>query len=175
MRSTWWLVADECRLDAQMITEDECKQYHTLRNRLLNSEKLWSEHDCMLYPDYEELCHTVLHRDAKVVVDDQCMMMTSFMQIVQNVNNTSLWYFVEPIPTGGTLHQYIQRHKTLDEVDGQRIFRLLLLIIGFCHKIGIVIRDLKLAKLVFDNEEWSGLVQYISLFSQRLPAHHCTA
>ena len=103
------------------------------------------------------------------------MMMTLFMQIVQNLNNTSLWYFVAPIPTGGTLHQYIQQHKILDEVDGHRIFRLLLLIIGFCHKIGIVIRELKLRKLVFDNEEWLDLVLYISLFSQRLPAYHCAA
>lgn len=125
-----------------VINETERKQYLTLRERLHNSENLWSEHDCMLYPEYEELCHAVLHRDSK---------------IVQDQNNASVWYFIEPIPTGGTLHQYIQKHKNLDEVEAQRIFRMLLLIIGFCHKIGIMIRDLKLRKLVFDTEQYDSL------------------
>ena len=53
----------------QEISEIERLNFLALRERLDHSEHLWRKHDCILYPDYRELCQMILHPESKVAID----------------------------------------------------------------------------------------------------------
>ena len=120
------------------------RNFTKLRQRLDTSEKLWAEHACMLYPDYDELSEMILSKCAKV-----CLSFPTKVQIAYNEEQPEISYFIEPFHTGSTLHKQLQEMGRFDEITTQEIFRNILLIIAFCHKIGILLRDIKLRKFAY--------------------------
>jgi serine/threonine protein kinase len=105
------------------------KQYnHLLRvtERLNNADKLWK------YGDVDELRESVLPRAVDVVVDRERRR-----------------YIFTPVHYG-SLHSFIQsRKQRLNEDDIRPLFRQIVRIVAFCHRLGLVVRDLKLRKFVF--------------------------
>ena len=53
----------------------------------------------------------------------------------------------------GDLHSYVRNKRRLRETEAQSLFQQILHIVSDCHHNGIVLRDLKLRKFIFANEE----------------------
>lgn len=53
----------------------------------------------------------------------------------------------------GDLHSYVRVRKRLREPEAKRLFRQMCEVVKRCHEEGIVLRDLKLRKFVFADEE----------------------
>lgn len=55
----------------------------------------------------------------------------------------------------GDLHSYVRIRKRLREAEAKRLFRQMCETVKACHDQGIVLRDLKLRKFIFaDEEKW---------------------
>ncbi|XP_030761374.1 tribbles homolog 2 [Sitophilus oryzae] len=57
----------------------------------------------------------------------------------------------------GDLHSYVRHRKRLRESEARRLFRQIADTVALCHRNGIVLRDLKLRKFVFADEEQTEL------------------
>jgi serine/threonine protein kinase len=65
---------------------------------------------------------------------------------VDNVGNR---YLFTPVHYG-SLHSFIQsRKQRLTEDEVRPIYRQIVRLVAFCHRLGLVVRDLKLRKFVF--------------------------
>lgn len=53
----------------------------------------------------------------------------------------------------GDLHSYVRTKRKLREPEASRLFRQIVSAVAECHENGVVLRDLKLRKFVFKNEE----------------------
>lgn len=53
----------------------------------------------------------------------------------------------------GDLHSYVRIRKRLREAEAKRLFRQMCETVKACHDQGIVLRDLKLRKFIFADEE----------------------
>ena len=53
----------------------------------------------------------------------------------------------------GDLHSYVRNKRKLREPEAIRLFRQIVSAVEVCHENGVVLRDLKLRKFVFRNEE----------------------
>lgn len=53
----------------------------------------------------------------------------------------------------GDLHSYVRQKKHLREDEARRLFSQIVSAIVHCHENGVILRDLKLRKFVFTNEE----------------------
>lgn len=53
----------------------------------------------------------------------------------------------------GDLHSYMKEKKRLKESEAKRIFYQICKVVLACHENGIIVRDIKLKKFVFANEE----------------------
>ncbi len=53
----------------------------------------------------------------------------------------------------GDLHSYVRTKRKLREAEASRLFRQIISAVAECHENGVVLRDLKLRKFVFKNEE----------------------
>lgn len=53
----------------------------------------------------------------------------------------------------GDLHTYVRSKRKLREGEASRLFRQIMEAVGACHERGIILRDLKLRKFVFADEE----------------------
>uniref|UniRef100_A0A914WGE2 Protein kinase domain-containing protein n=1 Tax=Plectus sambesii TaxID=2011161 RepID=A0A914WGE2_9BILA len=101
---------------------------HLLRvtARLNAAESLWK------YGDAQELREAVLPRAVDVATDKE-----------------GRRYLFTPA-TYGSLHGFVQgRKQRLTENDTRDLYRQIVRLIAFCHRLGIVVRDLKLRKFVF--------------------------
>ncbi|CAH1776104.1 unnamed protein product, partial [Owenia fusiformis] len=58
----------------------------------------------------------------------------------------------------GDLHSYVRSKKRLGETEARNLFSQIVEAVAHCHESGVVLRDLKLRKFVFTNEEKSSLV-----------------
>jgi tribbles homolog 1/2 len=56
------------------------------------------------------------------------------------------------------LHSYIRRKRRLAESEAARLFQQIVSVVKHCHKRGIVLRDLKLRKFVFADQERTHLL-----------------
>lgn len=56
-------------------------------------------------------------------------------------------------PHYGDLHSYLKTKKRLSEQEAGSLFRQISQIVGDCHEQGIILRDIKLSKFVFSDEE----------------------
>ncbi|KAL8558234.1 hypothetical protein ACOMHN_040933 [Nucella lapillus] len=59
--------------------------------------------------------------------------------------------------TYGDLHSYVREKKRLQESEARRLFRQIVSAICHCHDNGVVLRDLKLRKFVFQDEARTSL------------------
>ncbi|XP_050309255.1 tribbles homolog 2 [Anthonomus grandis grandis] len=57
----------------------------------------------------------------------------------------------------GDLHSYVRQRKRLRESEAKKLFRQICETVQLCHQNGIVLRDLKLRKFVFANQEQTQL------------------
>ncbi|XP_076457251.1 tribbles homolog 2-like [Babylonia areolata] len=55
--------------------------------------------------------------------------------------------------THGDLHSYVRQRKRLPEDEARRLFRQIVSAISLCHDNGVILRDLKLRKFVFRDED----------------------
>jgi len=62
------------------------------------------------------------------------------------------FYYFEP-KDFGSLHAYVVERKRLNEEECLRYFRQILRLLMYCHRCGVVLRDLKLRKFVFADPE----------------------
>lgn len=53
----------------------------------------------------------------------------------------------------GDLHSYVRTKRRLKEEEACKIFSQIASVVSHCHASGVVLRDLKLRKFVFKNEE----------------------
>lgn len=53
----------------------------------------------------------------------------------------------------GDLHSYVRTKRRLKEEEASKIFSQIASVVSHCHASGVVLRDLKLRKFVFQNEE----------------------
>lgn len=60
--------------------------------------------------------------------------------------------------THGDLHSYVRHKKRLSEDEARRLFRQIVSAICSCHDNGVILRDLKLRKFVFQDEERTHLL-----------------
>ena len=51
------------------------------------------------------------------------------------------------------MHSYVRIRKRLREAEAKRLFRQMCETVKACHDQGIVLRDLKLRKFIFADEE----------------------
>ena len=72
--------------------------------------------------------------------------------IVEIIQGHSSVYIVFP-QSYGDLHSYVRSRRKLKESETIRLFGQIVSAVDHCHKNGIVLRDLKLRKFVFKNEE----------------------
>jgi serine/threonine protein kinase len=56
-------------------------------------------------------------------------------------------------PHHGDLHWYMKEKKKLDESEAKFIFKQCVEAVNNCHMNGIIVRDIKLKKFVFINQE----------------------
>lgn len=56
-------------------------------------------------------------------------------------------------PSQGDLHSYVRVRKRLREAEARRLFRQMCTTVKSCHEQGIVLRDLKLRKFIFADQE----------------------
>lgn len=64
----------------------------------------------------------------------------------------------------GDLHSYVRIRKRLREAEAKRLFRQMCETVKACHDQGIVLRDLKLRKFIFaDEEKWVQDIFYLLL------------
>uniref|UniRef100_A0A6M2DNM6 Putative serine/threonine protein kinase n=1 Tax=Xenopsylla cheopis TaxID=163159 RepID=A0A6M2DNM6_XENCH len=54
---------------------------------------------------------------------------------------------------GGDLHSHVRARRRLREPEARRLFRQMATAVRDCHKLGVVLRDLKLRKFVFADEQ----------------------
>ncbi len=54
---------------------------------------------------------------------------------------------------GGSLHGLVQRNQWLSEQQARDYFGQIVRLVAFCHALGIVVRDLKLRKFVFVDQQ----------------------
>lgn len=60
---------------------------------------------------------------------------------------------------GGDLHSHVRARRRLREPEARRLFRQMATAVRDCHKLGVVLRDLKLRKFVFaDEQRWVNLL-----------------
>ena len=62
----------------------------------------------------------------------------------------------------GDLHSYVRARRKLREAEASRLFRQIMEAVACCHENGIILRDLKLRKFVFKDQERLVLI-FISL------------
>ena len=53
----------------------------------------------------------------------------------------------------GDLHSYVRTKRRLKEEEASKLFRQIVSSVAHCHDSGVVLRDLKLRKFVFQNSE----------------------
>ncbi|XP_055710161.1 tribbles homolog 2-like [Phlebotomus papatasi] len=70
-------------------------------------------------------------------------------KVIQGSNQTYLFF----TPSQGDLHSYVRVRKRLREVEARRLFRQMCETVKACHEQGIVLRDLKLRKFIFADED----------------------
>lgn len=56
-------------------------------------------------------------------------------------------------PGHGDMHSHLRRCKRLPEAEAAALFRQMAEAVAHCHQHGIVLRDLKLRKFVFADQE----------------------
>lgn len=117
------------------ITELEYNKYSKLFNRLLIGRVRWAPYSDDDLLDYDRLCSCVLSGNMKIL------------------NNKH--YFVEPVALYGSVHERLIILKSFDECYTQSLFRQIIAILTFCHRLGIMVRDLKLRKLIFIDAEYT--------------------
>ncbi|KAJ6655847.1 hypothetical protein lerEdw1_004617 [Lerista edwardsae] len=108
-----------------------------------------AEYTCKVYPakSYPEVMapyaalpsHRSVAHVAEVIVGDQ------------NV------YLFFP-PSWGDMHNYVRQRRRLPEPEAAVLFRQMAEAVAHCHQHGLVLRDLKLRKFVFANQERSQLL-----------------
>lgn len=62
-------------------------------------------------------------------------------------------FYIVSLRHYGTLHSYVIDKKKLSETECRLIFYQILQIVAFCHERGIVLRDIKLRKFVFTDDQ----------------------
>jgi tribbles-like protein len=73
-------------------------------------------------------------------------------ELIRDEDGDGQYYFVEP-KSYGSLHAYVIERKRLSESECLWFFRQILSLLVFCHRRGVVLRDLKLRKFVFVDPE----------------------
>ena len=61
--------------------------------------------------------------------------------------------FVISDPTYGDLHQYLRQKRRLSETQAAPLFQQLVRLVCKAHARGIALRDIKLKKIVFEDQE----------------------
>ena len=56
-------------------------------------------------------------------------------------------------PTHGNVHSYLIEKNKIPESEASSIFKQMLTAVQYCHSKGIVVRDFKMGKFVFHDEE----------------------
>lgn len=74
---------------------------------------------------------------------------TSISEII--LGETKAYVFFEP--HFGDLHSYVRQKKRLKEEEAGRLFQQIVIAVKHCHDNGVILRDLKLRKFVFKNEQ----------------------
>lgn len=79
---------------------------------------------------------------------------TTFVLFREKLNHEAKlnFYWIEP-PHYGSFHDYVIERKRLTEMQSQNYFRQICRIVEFFHARNVVLRDLKLRKFVFADEE----------------------
>ncbi|XP_066479958.1 tribbles homolog 3 [Tiliqua scincoides] len=108
-----------------------------------------AEYTCKVYPakSYPEVMapygalpsHPSVARVAEVIIGDQ-----------------NVYLFFQP--SWGDMHNYVRQRKRLPEPEAAALFRQMAEAVAHCHQHGVVLRDLKLRKFVFANQERSHLL-----------------
>ena len=61
-------------------------------------------------------------------------------------------------PSYGDLHSYVRSKRRLKEAESCRLFKQIVETVNHCHQNGVILRDLKLRKFVFQNKErWEAI------------------
>lgn len=73
---------------------------------------------------------------------------------VRDVKATGDSVFVFGTRTFGDLHQYLRGKKKLSEAKAAPLFKQIVQLVANAHKHNIALRDIKLKKFVFTDENW---------------------
>lgn len=103
-----------------------------------------------------------------MVMDGACEQIYRFSEIIfssnyaaqgssgsENSNNSNDDVYVLFEPHYGDLHSFMKEKKRLEENEARLIFRQCVEAVQSCHDNGIIIRDIKLKKFVFLDEQRS--------------------
>lgn len=72
---------------------------------------------------------------------------------ILDVQVTSENAFVISNPTYGDLHQYLRQRRRLSETQAAPLFQQLVRLVYKAHRRGIALRDIKLKKIVFEDQQ----------------------
>lgn len=110
------------------------------------------------YEHLMRLCHRLRVGDEVNSIDEDAnrvsyrRVIPEHSELVRDDEGDGHHYFVEP-KSYGSLHAYVAERKRLSESECLWFFRQILTLIVFCHRRGVVLRDLKLRKFVFADPE----------------------
>ncbi|XP_078679023.1 NUAK family SNF1-like kinase 1 [Branchiostoma floridae x Branchiostoma belcheri] len=74
------------------------------------------------------------------------------VEILEVFENKEKIVLVMEFASGGELYDYISERQRLTETEARRIFRQIVSAVNYCHKKGVVHRDLKLENLLLDQQ-----------------------
>lgn len=94
----------------------------------------------------------------------QSMKKNDALSAEQLANKYHLHFFRDIIPLERTaiviysnyttnLHQYITEKHRLNENETRRLFAEIVQAVQLCHRVGLIVRDLKLRKIIFDEQK----------------------
>lgn len=109
------------------------------------------------YEHMMRLSHRLLSAINDVSVADEEASKRAYQQIFPEtseliVGDDGHFYYFEP-KNHGSLHAYVVERKRLSEQEAFWFFRQIVALLVFCHRRGVVLRDLKLRKFVFADPE----------------------
>ena len=73
-------------------------------------------------------------------------------QIHEIISCSKFFYLIMP-PAHGNVHSYLLANRKIPEPEACSIFKQMLTAVQYCHSKGIIVRDFKMGKFVFHDEE----------------------